>query len=115
MDLAFSFDESGRLVCDLTDGHIVTTATAANIPDATLDFIRAVDALRDNVLAECLWEEQGGTYRWLFCRREDRVDVAVMWCAGVITGWQHVFRADCDLGVLERARTAVQHLGVTAP
>ena len=114
MDLAFSFDESGRLVCDLLDGQIVTTATAANIPDATLDFIHAVDSLRDNVLAECLWEEQGGTYRWLFCRKGDVVDVAVMWCAGVITGWQHVFRADCDLRVLEHARGTLQRLGVGA-
>jgi hypothetical protein len=114
MDLAFSFDEFGRLVCDLTDGHAFTTATAANVPAATLDFIRAIDSLHENVLAECLWEEEGGTYRWLFCRRGESVDVAVMWCAGVITGWQHVFRAYCDLEVLQRARGALQHIGVNA-
>jgi hypothetical protein len=33
----------------------------------------------------------------MFCRHGDRVEVALMWCAGVITGWRHVFRAECAL------------------
>lgn len=114
MDLSFSIDESGRLVCDLTDGPILTTATAAKVPNAILAFLHALDSLRDNLLGECFWDEQGGTYRWMFCRNGDRVDVAVMWCAGVVTGWQHVFRAECELEVLERARTTLQRLCVGA-
>ncbi|HSL22377.1 MAG TPA: hypothetical protein VK886_12645 [Vicinamibacterales bacterium] len=114
MDLRFSIDESGRLICDLADGAVLTTATAASVPNAAIAFLHALDSLRENLLGECFWEEHGGTYRWMFCRNGSRVDVAVMWCAGVITGWQHVFRADCDLDVLERARTALQRLGTAA-
>jgi hypothetical protein len=99
MDLAFSND-SGRLVCDLIDGTAHATVTAAAADQAAADLAAAVREARDYDVAECFWHEEGGDYRWMFRRHGDQFDVAVMWCAGVITGWQHVFRADCPVNWL---------------
>ncbi len=99
MDLAFTTD-SGRLVCHLVDGPSHATVTAAAADRAAADFLTAVQQARDSDVAECYWHEAGGDYRWIFCRHGDTFDVAVMWCSGVITGWQHVFRADCPVAWL---------------
>lgn len=99
MDVSFELDSS-RLVCVLTDGTISATATSADSGDAAAELLAALQDARDTGLGECFWHEQGGDYRWMFCRRGDEVDVALMWCEGVITGWRHVFRADCNLETL---------------
>ena len=99
MDLAFS-TYSGRLVCDLIDGASHATVTAASATDAAADLAAAVKEARDNEIAECFWHEQSGDYRWIFRRHGEEFDVAVMWCSGVITGWQHVFRANCPVNWL---------------
>lgn len=96
MDLAFRTD-SGRLICELIDGTSQATVTAAGAAGAAADFAAAVREARDHDVAECFWHEVGGDYRWIFCRHGDTFDVAVMWCSGVITGWQHVFRAECPV------------------
>lgn len=107
MDLSFK-TESGRLVCELTDGSVHATVTAADAEEAAADFLTAVTDAHQSDVSECFWHEAGGDYRWMFCRRGDRVDVAVMWCAGVITGWQHVFRAECPTEELEAAILCVR-------
>ena len=102
MDLVFATD-SGHLVCDLDDGvtHVTVMATA---PDrAAADFLAAVEEAREHEIAECYWHEPDGDYRWIFRRHGDTFDVAVMWCSGVMTGWQHVFRADCPVDALVKA------------
>ena len=33
--------------------------------------------------------------------RAGRTDVVVLWSAGVVTGWQHVFRSEADATELE--------------
>lgn len=96
MDVSFDLDSS-RLICVLTDGAVTATATSAEAASAAAQFLAALQDARATGLGECFWHEQGGDYRWLFCRHGDRLDVALMWCAGVITGWRHVFRADCDM------------------
>lgn len=102
MDLAFTTD-SGRLICELVDGPSHATVTAADAADSAAGLAAAVKEARDNEIAECFWHEDSGDYRWIFKRRGDEFDVAVMWCSGVITGWQHVFRADCPVGWLVEA------------
>jgi hypothetical protein len=102
MDLAFTTD-SGRLVCDLVDGTAHAVVTAASPEQAAGDLRRAVEEARDYDVSECYWHEEAGDYRWIFCRHGDTFDVAVMWCSGVITGWQHVFRADCPVTWLVEA------------
>jgi hypothetical protein len=74
--------------------------TSSSPVEAVVDFAGAVEEARDHGIAECYWHVAEGDYRWMFCRREDQFDVAVMWCAGVITGWQHVFRANCSVAWL---------------
>jgi hypothetical protein len=107
MDLAFTTD-SGRLVCDLLDGTSRAIVTAASADQAAEDLMRALQEARDNGIAECYWHEEAGDYRWIFCRHGDTFDVAVMWCSGVITGWQHVFRADCPVNWLLEAAGGCQ-------
>lgn len=102
MDLAFTTD-SGRLVCDLVDGASHAVVTAASGGQAAGDLLKAVQEARDHQVAECYWHEEGGDYRWIFYRQGDTFDVAVMWCSGVVTGWQHVFRADCPVDWLVEA------------
>lgn len=96
MHLSFDLDSS-RLICNVTDGRVGATATAAHASGAATEFLAALQDACDAGLGECFWHEQGGDYRWMFCRRGDQVDVALMWCDGVITGWRHVFRAECAL------------------
>jgi hypothetical protein len=106
MDLAFS-NESGHLVCTLVDGPATARVSAAFPSEAAADLADAVRQAAECGIAECFWPEHGGEYRWMFRRHGDSVDVAVMWCSGVITGWQHVFRAECGLSALVEAAGAV--------
>jgi hypothetical protein len=32
----------------------------------------------------------------MFRRNDDRLTVVVLWSAGTLTGWQHIFRTDTD-------------------
>lgn len=96
MNVSFDLDSS-RLICHLSDGSVAATATSADAGDAAAEFLAALQNARDSGLGECFWHEQGGDYRWMFCRHGDRVEVALMWCEGVVTGWRHVFRAECAL------------------
>lgn len=99
MNVSFDLDSS-RLVCTVTDGALQATASAAHASEAAASLLAALEDARAHGLGECFWHEQEGDYRWLFCRHDDRVDVALMWCSGVITGWRHVFRADAVLEAL---------------
>ena len=115
MQFSLDTDKAGRFICTLTEGTIVTTVTASNVPAAGNNLLDALESVQATGLGECWWEEQGGDYRWLFRRDGDRLTVAVMWSAGTLTGWQHVFRAECDLewfagrvrGEFERIRAIV--------
>jgi hypothetical protein len=96
MDVSFELD-SFRLICVLTDGSVSAVATSSHASEAAAEFLAALQDARETGFGECFWHEQGGDYRWMLCRRDDRLDVALMWCDGVITGWRHVFRAECGL------------------
>lgn len=97
MDFTLDRDASGRVICTLTEGGHAATVTASNVPEAGTGLAEALECARTLGLGECWWEEQGGDYRWLFRRDGERLTVAVMWSSGTITGWQHVFRTECDL------------------
>jgi hypothetical protein len=93
-----SFDlDSSRLVCRLADDSSSAIATSSHASDAAAAMLSALQEARDGSIGECFWHEQVGDYRWIFCRRDDRLEVVLMWCAGVITGWQHLLRAECSL------------------
>ena len=100
MDLMLETDEHGRIICTIVDGRQAATVTASNMPDAASELPKALERARASGLGECWWEEQGGAYRCLFRRDGDRVTVVVLWSTGTITGWEHVFRSECDLAWL---------------
>jgi hypothetical protein len=114
MDVSFELDSS-RLVCVLTDGPVTATATSSHASEAAAGLLGALQDARATGLGECFWHEQGGDYRWMFCRRDDRLDVALMWCAGVVTGWRHVFRAECGLDHLaDEAQRELERLAASS-
>ena len=100
MDLLFETDEYHRIICTLVDEAQAATVTASNVPEAAADLRDALESASGSGLGECFWQEQAGVYRWLFRRNGARVTVVVLWSTGVITGWEQVFRSECDLAWL---------------
>ena len=112
MQLALELDQFRRLVCSLADGAVLATATASNVPEAGRDLRNAIDRAGSTGTGECWWQEQGGVYWWMFRREADHLIVAVLWSHGTITGWEHVFRAECDLEWLAaRVREELARVG----
>lgn len=94
-------NQPGRFICTLVDESCTATVTASNVPEAGAALTAALDDARETGYGECFWSEQGGDYRWMFRRQGVRVDVAVLWSTGVITGWAHVFRSEADFDWLD--------------
>ena len=94
VDIAVETDIDGRFVCTLTDGDTSALVTASNLPQAGEDLLAALENASETGYDECVWAEQGGEFRWIFRRDGDRLTVVVLWCAGTVIGWQHVFRAE---------------------
>ena len=105
MDLMFETDEYHRIICTLVDAAQSATVTASNVPEAAEDLWDALQSAASSGLGECFWQEQAGVYRWLFRRDGDRVTLVVLWSTGTITGWEHVFRSECDLAWLSTRMT----------
>jgi hypothetical protein len=96
VNIEITTDAAGHLLCTIDDGVERALVTASDAPEAGDALMAALDDTRDTGRGECLWNVPGGEYRWMFRRDGDRLTVAVMWTAGVVTGWQHVFRSDCE-------------------
>ncbi len=85
------------------------------MPGATDGLRAALEAVRAGGLGECLWLEPAGDYRWMFRRDDETLTVAVMWSAGTITGWQHVFRSECGFDWFAgRVGEEFERLGLTS-
>lgn len=100
MQLSFGTDEFGRLTCALADGEDQATVTAANLAGAAGDLAAALRDTAADGCSECYWMEGGGEYRWVFRREGDKVRVVVLWSAGTLTGWVHIFSSECELDAL---------------
>lgn len=97
MDLTFDTDHNGHLVCRLSADGRETVASAATVADAAADLLAAAEgALAPLGYGECDWWGPNGSYRWMLKRQGHAVTVAVMWSGGTLTGYQHVFREECD-------------------
>lgn len=96
MRLSFGNDDLGRLVCTFHDGASQTTACAADGPVALAALSEALDALERQGEGECFWLVSAGEYRWVFRRMGSKVRLAVLWCASVAVGFQHVVWAEDD-------------------
>lgn len=97
MELSFDTDHHGHLVCRLSAGDRQTLVSAATVADAAADLLAAAEgALAPLGTAECEWWGPNGSYRWMLKRHGHTLTVAVMWSGGTLTGYQHVFREECD-------------------
>ena len=115
MDLSLDIDDSGRFVATLqVEGGTPATVTAANV-NAADDLLASIEDARDSGLGECFWEEQAGEYRWMLrVIDQDEATLVVLWSAGVVTGWEHVFRGTCRLDWLAaRIREALAKHGLS--
>lgn len=95
-------DSAGRLACTVVDRVETATIVAADLDGAAGDLEAALADARETGYGECVWQLTDGEYKWMFRRADGRTDVVVLWSAGVVTGWQHVFRSEADADALER-------------
>jgi hypothetical protein len=97
MELSFEIDDRAHLICMLSDGGVEALVAAADGAAAADALLGAADsALGEDGYGECEWLVPGGEYRWMLKRDAARLTVAVMWSSGTVTGYQHVFRSECD-------------------
>jgi hypothetical protein len=94
--LSLEIDENGRLICRLTDDDQHATITSAAATPAVEELSAALESARNDGYGECQWQEAAGEYRWMFRRTGERLTVVALWSSGVITGWEQVFRTECD-------------------
>jgi hypothetical protein len=111
--LTFGRDSFDRVTCLLRRGAVEAVATASNRSAAIDEMLAAMASLDANGLGECFWHEAAGEYRWVFRREDDKVRVAVLWSAGVMTGWEHVFWAECAMDdVMGQIRTGLDQIAI---
>ncbi len=97
MTARFEREEFERIACHLERGAIHAVATASQPEAAIADMRTALDSLEQNGHGECFWTEAAGQYRWAFRREGGKARIALLWSAGVMTGWEHVFWAEEEL------------------
>lgn len=94
MDVAFSTDSFGRIVCDLAADRQHAIVTSSDGAAAAQLLLNALDAARDEGYGECVWQEGGGEYWWILRRDGPDLTCVLLWSRGTLTGWQHLLRAD---------------------
>ncbi len=92
MSFVLHRDERGCLACSIGG-----TVIAVHEPALALEALsEALDRVERDGLGECCWEQPTGNYRWVFRMNEARANVALIWSAGVVTGWEHVWWGEVD-------------------
>ncbi len=116
MNFTLDIDDRGHLVCHLSADDVEVMAGAADAPAAGDALVGAAeDAFGSDGYGECEWLVPGGEYRWMLRREGPVLTVAVMWSSGTCTGYQHVFRSECDAAwFLERVRVEVARASMQA-
>lgn len=93
MDMSFSTDTFGRVVCDIAaEGEHAIVTSSDGGPAAQL-LLGAVEAARDEGYGECVWREGNGEYWWILRRDGADLTCVLLWSRGTLTGWQHLLRA----------------------
>ena len=113
MDVAFSSDAFGRIVCDICDAAESAIVTSSDAPGAALGLLAAVAEAERSGYGECLWQEGGGEYWWIL--RRDGVDLTciVLWSRGTLTGWQHLLRGTTPFREFaERIRDGLERIAL---
>lgn len=96
MVLSLATDRLGRLTCVMSEGGVEAAVSAFDGKAASTGLLEALDAAGSGGCGECFWSNAEGEYRWIFRRQGLRVRVAVLWCSGALTGWEHVFWSEDD-------------------
>jgi hypothetical protein len=97
MSFVLHRDERGFLECRIGENVI-----AVHEPLPALEALsETLDRVESDGLGECCWEQPTGIYRWVFRKTagEDGVvkaNVALIWSAGVVTGWEHVWWGEVE-------------------
>lgn len=111
MHISLATEHPGRLIATLKEGPEQAVVTAAHRTAATTSLLEALESARAEGYGECYWYEQAGQYWWLFRRDEARLEVAVLWSSGTVTGWRHVFRAADEFSwFMERVQDELSEL-----
>jgi hypothetical protein len=97
MRLALATDDFGRMVCTAQHDGSEAVITASDAGRAAGALSKAVEQLAESGVSECYWPAETGDYRWVFRRVGAVVRVAILWSTGTLTGWEHVFWAECDI------------------
>jgi hypothetical protein len=92
MDVSFSTDSFGRIVCDIADDGEQAIVTAADGAAAARLLLNALEAARDDGYGECVWQEAAAEYWWILRRDGPDVSCVLLSSRGTLTGWQHVMR-----------------------
>ena len=113
MRLAIAVDGLGRMVCTAQHEGSEAVITATDAGGAAVALSRAVEELADSSTSECYWPGETGDYRWVFRRIGDVVRIAILWSTGTLTGWEHVFWAECDCAdFLQQAREQLSTVSI---
>jgi hypothetical protein len=96
MQLSFATDERDRLTCVMSDGRAEATIGVSGQSAALSALAEALETTAATGSGECYWRQAGGEYRWVFRRAGEKVRIVVLWSAGTLTGWEHVFWSECD-------------------
>jgi hypothetical protein len=116
MHFAVDLVEPHRVTVRLRDGGTETKVSGWRPDVAIHDLLRALDGAAQDGYADCYWPEPTGQYWWMLRCDDRRLEIAVMWSAGAVPGWQHVFRAVDEVGyVLELVRDAFREAGLITP
>jgi hypothetical protein len=101
MHITIEQPDARRLVARLREGDVDTEVTGWQPEQAAAHLLAALESARRDGYGECLWLEPTGQYWWMLKREDERLEVAVMYSAGVVPGWQHVFRAEDAMSYLQ--------------
>ena len=115
MDLGLTIEPYDMLVVSLRDGADETTVSVHPSQAGVQSLVRALDAAIAEGYGECFWPgAPGGQYWWIFQRRDETLEVIVMWTRGGAALWEHVFRTT-DAVRWVRDRLAQEIDGLEAP
>ena len=92
MSFVLHRDPRGFLECVIGESSI-----AIHEPALALEALSdSLDRAENDGIAECNWEQPTGVYRWVFRINGPSANVALIWSAGVVTGWEHIWWGAVD-------------------
>jgi len=105
-------DSYGRLIFRVADGGSEAAIEASNGAEAAAELMAAVEGAARDGYGECFWQEAASECRWIFRREGEKVRMVVLRSTGTLTGWEHLFGAECDLAeFVEQVREGLRQQG----